>query len=306
MNNYSKICLLLVICCLILNGLSCSEKPLEQLPSNNSLIDATGQSISLGILPQRIISLAPSLTENVYLLGCGEQIVGVTVYCEYPPAAKTKTKIGNLLNPDIEKIITLKPDLVLATKDGNKPEVVKSIRELAIPVFVFSQVNTLADIKQGFLQLARLLDKEKETQAILNRAEEKISLIRSRVNQLSPKKVFVQLGIQPIMTAAQNTFVDEIIALAGGINIAHDSKIRYPIYSLEAIISQDPEMIIITDMGNISRQAQKDWAKFTGLAALKNDNIVLLDKEATHYFCAPSLSGFVRSLELVAGMIHPE
>lgn len=290
----------------MLNGLNCSEKPLEQLLSNNSLIDATGQSISLVRPPQRIISLAPSLTENIYLLDYGEQLVGVTVYCEYPLAAQTKTKIGNLLNPDIEQIISLKPDLVLAIKEGNKLEMVKSIRALNIPVFVFKGINTLADIKQGFLQLARLLGKESETEFILKEVDAKIIGVKQRINELPRQKVFVQLGRQPIMTIAHDTFVDEIIALAGGINIAHDAKVRYPIYSLEEIVSQDPQIIIITDMGAISRQAQKDWFRFTKMTAVSNNRLILLDKDATHYLCAPSPTGFARAVELLARIIHPE
>ena len=112
--------LLLLGCLIIIN---CAEKPADNTSQESTLIDATGVNFALSEAPSRIISLAPSLTENVYLLGCADKLVGVTTYCEFPAEAKSKEKVGNLLEPNIEKIITLKPDLVLATKEGNKPEI---------------------------------------------------------------------------------------------------------------------------------------------------------------------------------------
>lgn len=290
---------------LLLLVLSCSPQSPESVNPANTLLDATGTAITLNATPERIISLAPSLTENVYLSGCGDKLVGVTVYCEYPEAAQTKGKIGTLLEPDIERIIALKPDLVLATKEGNKPEIVKSLRNLGIRVFVFSEINSCTDIKNGFRQLARLLDKTREAEVVLNNVEEKINQVRSRVSRLTPKRVFIQLSAQPLMTAGPDTFIDEIINLAGGLNIAHSAKMRYPIYSLEEIVRQNPEVIIITDMGDIALQAKKEWAKLPELSAVKEDRIIILDKQATHYLCAPSPTGFAQAVERMAQYLHP-
>jgi ABC-type Fe3+-hydroxamate transport system substrate-binding protein len=107
------------------------------------------------------------------------------------------------------------------------------------------------------------------------------------------------------MTAAQNTFIDEIITLAGGINITCPTKIRYPIYSLEEIVNQNPEVIIITEMGEIGLQAKKDWAKFTELTAVKEDNVIVLNAQETHNLCAPTPLGFAQAVEKMAQYLHP-
>ncbi len=306
MNSLLKICLVVVVFSLVLNGLSCSEKPLEQLPSNNSLIDATGNAISITNLPGRIISLAPSLTENVYLLGCGEQLVGVTVYCEYPEPAKSKAKIGTVLEPNIEKIIILKPDLVLATKEGNKPEVVKELRNLGIRVFVFGEKKSFSDILLSFNQLAGLLDREEIARKILNDTNHRLKAVQERIGQLPRKKVFIQLSVNPLMTVAQDTFIDEIISLAGGSNIAHDCQMRYPIYSLEAIVVQDPEVIVITEMGIATIEAKEAWTKFPNISAVKARKIFVLDTKQSHYFCEPTPLGFAQSVEEIARLLYPE
>ena len=306
MTKLTKIGWLILACYWVVAGLSCSRQPSVTVNSAHVLIDATGQSLVLNIPPQRIVSLAPSLTENVYLLGCGEQLVGVTIYCTYPEAAKSKAKIGTLLESDIEKIISLKPDLVLATKEGNKPEIIKALRKLGISVFVFDEAYSLTDIQTSITQLAQLLGKSHEAELLLAQVDERLKTVQARIKSLKPCKVFIQVGFQPVMTVAAGTFIDEIVGLAGGINIAQDTKTRYPIYNLEEIITQDPELIIVTDMGDIGVQAKEMWTKYPQLKAVQAGRVIILDTQATHDICAPTPEGFARSVETFARIIHPE
>lgn len=306
MSNSQNICLALSTCFLVLIGLSCSERPSGFRTSGNLLVDATGQTISLDSPPEHIISLAPSLTENVYLLGCVDKLVGVTIYCEFPPEAKSKEKIGTVLEPDIEKIIILRPDIVLATQEGNKPEVVKKLRDLGIRVFVFGEKKSFSDILLSFNQLAGLLDREEIARKILKNTDRRLRAVQERIGQLSRKKVFIQLSVRPLITVSKDTFIDEIITLAGGSNIAYHCQMRYPIYSLEAIVAQDPEIIIITEMGIATAEAKEAWAKFPNISAVKETRIFVLDTKQSHYFCEPTPLGFAQSVETIAQVLHPE
>ena len=130
------------------------EKP---SPSNEStMIDATGEAIALLPLPSKIVSFAPSITQAIYSLGEQGKLIGVTRYCKLP-AGETKQRIGNLLTQDIEQIILLHPDLVLATKEGNQPEFASKLRKLGVHVFVLPEANSRADIQSAFQQTGRLL-----------------------------------------------------------------------------------------------------------------------------------------------------
>jgi len=201
----------------------------------NSITDATGISFTLPITSQRIISLAPAITENIKILNAQDRIVGRTDFC----TGISATSIGNLLEPSIEKMVELKPDLVLATKDGNRPQIVEKLRSLGITVFVFGETNSWEDIENNFRLFGKLLGKIRLSEEILNPIQNEL------VHYESMYKVFIQLNVTPLMTAGQNTFIDEIIDYAGGYNIAADSILPWPTLNVEEIIQRNPDVIII-------------------------------------------------------------
>ena len=253
--------------------------------------------------PQRIISLAPSITEELYLLGLGDRIVGVTIYCEYPLDAKKKEKIGTLLSPNIEKIVTLNPDLILATMDGNRPEVLSRLSNLGLRVFTFEPAKNFQDISRDFLLLGKLVSKEKEVRKILSKARGEIEEIKEKVSGLPKVKVFWEVGAKPLVSVAKGTFADEIISLSGGINIAHGAGSRYPRYSLEEVLQQNPEVIILVTMGDVTEQEIKIWKEFKDLKAVKDNRIYVVDADLV---CRSTPVRFQEAVRKIASLLHPE
>lgn len=251
--------------------------------------------------PQRIISLGPSITKALYLLGAQDRLIADTIYCIDPPEAKNKDKIGTVVEVNIEKICNLRPDLVLATSLTNSKSREK-LKNLGVKVFTFSTLKDFNDICKQFLELGRLVGKEKEAEEIVKNAENKVILIRAKVRDLPKPKVFVQLGIRPLFAATGSYFVNDYIEFAGGINISKDA--REGIYSREQILNENPDVIIITTMGAMDMAAKEEksiWQKYEALNAAKSGRIYIID---TDEITAPTPQSFVKTLEDVVCILH--
>ncbi len=274
--------------------------PAEGFSAPLRLKDATGTSFSFSSPPQRIVSLAPSLTESLYLLGAGKRIVGVTIFADVPAEAGKKEKVGTILNPSIEKIVSLNPDLVLITQEGNRPQTMDALRRLGIKVFVIGESRSFSDIKEHFLLLGKIVGQEKKARQVVEEASRRVGEIKKRVASLLPVKVFCEVGREPLISVAKGTFLDEIIRMAGGINIAHEAKVRYPRYNLEAVIEENPGVILLATMGSgLAERQKEEWHRFRQLRA----RIYRVDP---NLICRPIPLAFAKGLEEVARRIHPE
>lgn len=269
----------------------------------NALIDATGLEFKTKKPLQRIVSLAPSITENLYELGAGEKIVGVTIYCNRPKEAEAKEKIGTLQEINIEKIVSLRPDIVLASMDDNKKEAVMKLRKLGINVFVFDEESDFKTVNKHFSQLGEIINAKNKAEKILKDIDVKMKKIENKVKNLSPLKVFFQLGADPIVSAGKGAFVDEFIQLSNGINIAHDLPGRYMRYTREQVIKENPDIIIIASMGVDTEKEKKGWEKFDQLSAVKNGRVVLINADL---ICRSAPTVLIQGLEEIAKTIHPE
>ena len=192
------------------------------------------------VYPKRIISLGPSLTKELYLLEVEDRLIGCTIYA--PECAKNKEKVGTVIDINLERIIKLKPDLVLATSLVN-PKQVEKLRKLKIKVVVFHQARSFQELCDQFLELAKLVGKQDKASQIIKEVKEKVKSIREKTKDLKRAKVFIQVGAKPLFTAGKNSFVNDFIEFAGGINIAKDTEIG--IYSREKILEKNPDVIII-------------------------------------------------------------
>lgn len=291
-----KICKrVLFLCCIVyLTGFSQAGRAWK---------DATGFELKMQKPPQRIVSLVPSITENLYELGAGEKVVGVTIYCNRPEDAKRKEKIGNMLEVNIEKIISLKPDIVFATVDDNRQQVVAKLRELGVVVFVFGREENFNTVCAHFQVLAEIVNARAKAREILKDINMSMEKIVKKLRNLSPVKVFCQLGANPVVTAAEGTFIDEFIQLAKGINIAHSLPGRYIRYSREQVLKENPEVIIITSMGEDTERERKNWSGFTQLQAARNNRIYTVDADLV---CRPAPTVLIKGFEEIAKCIHPE
>ncbi len=253
--------------------------------------------------PQRIVSLGPINTENVFLLGAGDRLVANTNYCVRPEAAKTKEKIGSVMQFSIEKIISLNPDLILAT-GLTRPEQVQQLQAAGIEVIHVPQPGSFAEICSQFLELGKLLGLEKQAEHIIAQAQEKVSVIQKQVSTLPAQKVLLQVGSQPIFASVPSSFTNDFIVLSGGINIAARQKTGRSNY--EQVIAANPDIIIIAMMGSeagAAAEEKRKWQKISVINAVKNKRVFIIDPNIA---CSPSPSTFASTLELVSKLIHPE
>jgi iron complex transport system substrate-binding protein len=265
--------------------------------------DSRGREINLDSTPKRIVSLAPSLTEILYYLGLGDSVVGVTDFSYYPPEALEKPTVGSYIDPNIEKIITLSPDLVIGTKDGNLPGSVYLLEQAKIPVYVVNPRN-VRDVISTIDEIGGLCGVNEKAHKLVSELYKRLDSIESLIASGKNPMVFLQINISPIMTVNKNTFHNDLINLAGGINMTADEPITYPRISIEEVIRKKPDIILISSMerGGTFSKAKEDWMKWTSIPAVKNKRVYLIDSDLID---RPS-QRIIDGLEAMARLIHPE
>jgi len=230
-----------------------------------------------GTVPERprYISLAPSTTEILFALGLDEEIVGVSSFCDYPPQAKSKEKAGSFSEPNIEKIISLKPDYVFCTALEQAP-VIDKLKRLNLKVYVADPKN-MQGLFKTIIDIGKITNRDYNAETLVKNINQDFDQISEKVKlvpQEKRPKVFIEIWHGPLTTAGAGSFIDELIGFAGGINIASDTKRPYSIFSAEAVIQRNPDCIIIAYMdkeGPIKLIEQRlGW---NGIAAVKNNRI---------------------------------
>ena len=250
--------------------------------------------------PQRIISLGPSITEQLYLLRAEDRLVGCTVYCNKPPRAKEKEKVGTVVEVNLEKIVSLKPDLVLATPLTNR-KAIEKLKNLGIAVVVFPAAKTFIQICSQFLELGKFTGKEKQAEEIAKRVKSKAVTIKNAIENLRKPKVFIQIGAKPLFAATGASFVNDFIEFAGGINIAKEAKTG--IYSREQVLMKNPDVIIIATMGIAGEKEKGVWKRYKSLKAVEKNRIYIID---SYKLCSPTPISFVETLKELVIILHPE
>lgn len=267
-----------------------------------TVIDQVGRKVTVPDNPQKVISLAPGITEIIYDLGQAERLVGVTQYSTYPPAAKSLPRVGSYVRLDLEKIVSLRPDLCLATKDGNPKHIVDKIVSLGIPVYVINPRN-LQQIMDTISRLGALLHAEQAAAELVADMEKRIRQVEAQVIQGGQKpRVFFQIDAEPLFSAGSDTFIHELIELAGGINTTA-GEVSYPRYSWEDIIVLQPDVVLISSMagGLTPEYLISSWKKWSLLSAVKNNQIFVVDAEL---FDRPT-PRLVDGLEEIAAILQP-
>lgn len=268
----------------------CCKYPGENLPDEKS-----GE-----IHPQRIISLVPSVTENIYLLNAEDKLLANTTYCVRPEEAKKKEKIGTIIGTNLEKIVQLEPDIVLASSLTH-PKTKEKLKNLGIKVVTFPQPKNFTELSRQFMELAKLMDKEKEGEEIVGAVKSKVASVKRNVEGLQKPKVFMQIGANPLFAANKDSFTNDFIELAGGTNIAKDA--RTGLYSREEVLKHNPDVIIIITMGIVGEREKRIWQKYTTVNAVKDNRIHIVD---SYRFCSPTPVTFVEALEEMVSILHPE
>lgn len=247
---------------------------------------------------QRIISLGPTLTETLYLLGAEDRLVGVTTYCQKPPAAKNKEKVGTLTETNIEKILTLNPSFVLATSLTNK-KALEKLKRLNIKIIQFPYATDFTEICTQFLKVGKILGKVQAAEKIVNDAALSVESIKKKNKGLPMQKVFAQIGSRPLFAATKDSFINSIIEFAGGKNITSGTEIGF--YSREKVLEDNPDVIIIATMGIAAESEKQTWLKYKTLNAVKNNRIHIVD---SYKFCSATPTSFVEALEEMDKILH--
>lgn len=267
------------------------------------LTDQTGRQVRVAASPQRVVSLAPSLTECVFALQREDRLAGVSANSDYPPAASELPNVGTYVAPDLEKIVSLEPDLCLATRDGNPISLVRRLEKLGVPVFALDP-RDLDGVFDSLRLLGRILEADKEAEKLVLDLEERMDRVQQRVAQAEHRpRVFYQIGTSPIVSAGSDTFIHELIRMAGGTNLAAGPK-QYPRYSREEVLVLDPEVIIVSSMtGNreLTHKVRRMWSEFPGIEAVRSDRIHAVNADCLNR-ASPRL---VRGLEILAHLLHP-
>jgi iron complex transport system substrate-binding protein len=265
--------------------------------------DSLGRRVYLECPPQRIIALAPSVTETLYYLGLEDRVVGVTQFSYYPPEAALKPKVGSYVDVNVEKILTLSPDLVIGTVDGNEAEKVYLLEEVGIPVFVVNPRN-VRETTATIATVGHLCGIPEKGAALSLELSKRVDRIEEKTRGRKKPLVFLQINLKPIMTVNRHTFHHDLIHLAGGENMTQDEPITYPRISLEEVIRKRAEVIIISSMdrGGQFEEAKREWERWTTIPAVENKRIHLVNSDLID---RPS-PRIIEGLEIIAKLLHPE
>jgi iron complex transport system substrate-binding protein len=267
-----------------------------------TFVDDAGRKLYIAKVPARVISLAPSITEMLFSLGLDEQIVGVTDFCDYPPAAKAKMKVG-YSNPNVETIVSLRPDLVLAPREFFRTDLQAKLEQLKIPVFVL-EAKTLDDVSLHVQTLGRIVDRSTEANAVADAIRKRMAEIQRKTEAASPKRVLYVLNSQPLITVGPGSFIHQMIEIAGGINVATQAAVPYPRLSMETVLKEDPEVLVfpVGDVESVPRSEQQQWQRWTSLSAVKHHRF---HEVSSNLLNRPG-PRIVEGLEQLARAIHPE
>ncbi len=296
--------LLLIVC---LAAIGCSKPSSEILEKQNypsadriTCTDGIGRQVELPSHPQRIISLAPNITETLFLLGAQDRLIGVTIQCTWPEEAKKKLKVGDLLNPNYEVILAAKPDLVIASTAGNDRGAIMKLAGLGLPVYVAAQRN-VEKILQSVEEIGRITDCAERGHQLAAQMQERLDKIKSRIAGLPPVRAFFITWLDPLLAPGKNTFENDVLRFAGVVSITADIPQYYPRYSLEQILVKNPDVILtVKQEGN----PIPDFRKIAGwrdLRAVRQGKVYVL----TEYLQHPSPL-FVDGVEELVKKLYPE
>jgi iron complex transport system substrate-binding protein len=263
---------------------------LSDFPISNSALAAA--------IPNRIISLAPNISEILFAIGLGDRVVGVTSFCDYPEEARKKPKIGGMSNPSLETVVSLKPDIVVMTTDGNQKEFEERLRSLNIKTYVF-KVRRLSELPQGIRDMGSALGVKEKANALATEIETTVNKLYNSSPPAKKNKVLFIIWPEPLIVAGRGTAIDDAITLLGGENIASKAKIPYPKYSIEEIIHQAPDLIFIgkghSNMEEVSKGLLRRIAR---VPAVKNRAVFYISDSL--YRLGPRI---VKGIEEMAGCL---
>ncbi|HXZ88542.1 MAG TPA: helical backbone metal receptor [Candidatus Binataceae bacterium] len=251
---------------------------------------------------QRIVSLAPSVTESLFAIGAGAQVVGVSQYCDYPPAARKLPRVGTFLTPNIEAIAALRPTVVIGPLTSADLREMRALRAMGITTVAVGSDDSIAQIEHSIWQIGNQTARAGAARRLLAEIRLRMRSTQERLNGRPMRSVLMVVGHQPMVAVGRGTYLDELLALARGANIADASAQAWPRLSLEYIIASRPDVILDGQMGTDPSTPDSFWRKYPSIPAVKNHRVYGYPEDPTLH-PGPRIGS---TLEILARLIHPE
>jgi len=251
-------------------------------------------------VPRRVVSLAPSITREMYDLGAQDLLVGATSYCPVPEGSSVRI-VGNPGRISIERAYSLRPDIVLASTDCSSKADVAALKRLGCEIHVFAGCENFDCMCATLTELGDLLGKGGKAEAMVRESRSRLEAIQAGIRGKGRPRVFWQVGASPLVTASDATFAGEFLRRAGAVNIFGDALMHYPRVNVEEVLKRNPDVIIVvTQMEPGS--SPSSWERYGGLAAVKNGRIHELNADLV---CQPTPAMFIKGLEAVVAALYP-
>jgi len=255
-----------------------SAPQMKTSPSDVEVVDFSGETVRLKAPAKRVVALAPHIVENIFSAGAGETLVGAVAYSNYPESAISLPKVGGYAKTNIEKIVELKPDLVIAWESGNSQESITKIRELGLPVYI-DQPDTLEDIARSIRDIGVLTGHAAESQSEAQKFSNQVQKLRKQFESKRMIPAFYQVWNSPLQTINGTHIISDAIQLCGGHNIYAEESVIAPVINIESILALNPKAIIASGMSSARPEWLDEWKKWPSLTAVKEDNLFFVDPD---------------------------
>jgi iron complex transport system substrate-binding protein len=242
-----------------------------------AVVDDSGQPIGLAHPAQRIVSLAPHITEQLFAIGAGDRIVATTDFADYPPAARRLPRVGRAHSVDLERVTAARPDLIIIWGSGFPPAIIDSLRRLQVPVYI-SEPGSLETIATSLERLGQLTA-ARDAARVAADFRTRVETLRRRYSSRAPLRVFYQIWAQPLMTLAGTHVINEAIRLCGGRNVFEQLASIAPQVAIEAVVAADPQLIVTAEPGGKPSGALAQWQRFSTISAVRNGRLATLDAD---------------------------
>jgi iron complex transport system substrate-binding protein len=269
----------------------------SETQATREVVDDLGRRLKIPLKVERAVSLAPNLTENVFAVGAGDRLAGVTTYCNYPPEAAKIQKIGDTINPNMEAIIASKPNVVLVSTASQIESFTKTLEQQNIAVFVTNPTD-LDGVYRNLYQLGEIFGTEDKARRTVDEMKRRVAEVETRTADAPEVKVFVQISKEPLFTVGKDSFVTEILARAAGESVTRGVPTAYPRFSKETALALNPEAIILSE----SEDNPAPNEVFKDSPAVKNNRVYKINADL---LSRPS-PRVVDALEQIARALHPE
>jgi iron complex transport system substrate-binding protein len=278
-----------------------ARKPETSAASTQQLTDDAGRNVTLPATVDRVITLAPNLTEVVFAVGAADRLVGNTTYCDYPEQAKSITKVGDTLHPSLERIIALRPQVVLVSTASQLEVFTQQLQSQNIAVFV-TDPHDLDGVFKSIEQIGKILNHEQQAQALVQSLRERTNAVEQAVKQTPPVRTFYQVSAEPLYTAGHDAFVTDLMRRAGGASVTGDVPGAWPKFSNESALAARPDAIILPTGGSMGAANENPAEALRNSPAVQAGRVYRINDD---HLARPGPRA-VQGLEEMARSLHPE